>query len=116
MSYMGLFQKIARISVSQASGQDWTETEALWYAKYLESLKSDQPTVDPNGLSTRMLKECSAQINDGTLQQSRLKWENAGMMLRGNFLTQRIGESPRIENAFTPSDIEEIEETLIFSL
>ena len=56
------------------SERDWTETEVVWLKKCSDCLTRKHPQISPNGLSTRMLKECYRQIMDGTLPSFKLKW------------------------------------------
>lgn len=81
-----------RTSQSPGSAKDLTETGAHSSERCFEFLASLKKNIDPNGLSTRMLRECLAATEGGTSSQLSLKWSNWGTMSNGSCLTQRISE------------------------
>ena len=81
-----------RTSQSPGSAKDLTETGAHSLEKYFGCLGNSTKKIDPNGLSTRMLRECLAATEGGTSSQLSLKWNNWGTMSNGSCLTQRISE------------------------
>lgn len=106
---VGVSERLARTSPLQAKEPDSAETEVLLSEKCSESLKKSPKKIVPNGLSTKMLRECLAAIEGGTSEQYSLKWENWGMIQSGNCLTQKISEYRRTESECTLSDILEAE-------
>lgn len=68
------------------------ETEVPSSVKYSEQLVNSKKPIDPNGLSTKMLKECLAATEAMTSQPSSLKWNNWGMISNGKCSTQKISE------------------------
>ena len=89
----GASERLARIFPWLDGGQDWTETEADWSERCSGSLKKKNPEADPNGLSTRMVKECCRAISDGILPRFKLKWGGSGTMYNGVFSTQKTSAS-----------------------
>ena len=109
-------QQTAGVSVlpvrtSQLPGKepDSVETEVHLSEKCSGSLKKSPKKIVPNGLSTKMLRECLAAIEGGTSEQYSLKWENWGMIQNGNCLTQRISEFRKTESECILLDILEAE-------
>lgn len=105
----GVSAHLVRTSQLPGREPDLTETEVLLSERSSEFLKKSPKKIVPNGLSTRMLKECLAVIEGGTSEQYSLKWENWGMIQNGNCLTQRISEYRKTESECTLSDILEAE-------
>lgn len=68
------------------------ETEVPLSVKYSEQLVNSKKPIDPNGLSTKMLRECLAATEGMTSPPSSLKWSNWGMISNGKCLTQKISE------------------------
>ena len=64
-----------------------------------------QKKIDPNGLSTRMLKECFQATVEETSSQSSLKWTNVGTMRSGNLSTANTSEYRSTERGSTLLDI-----------
>ena len=88
----GALEHLARTSQSQVNEQVSTETGAHLSERFFASWLKSQKKIAPNGLSTKMLKECLAAIEGGTLPQLSLKWENWGMISNGSCSTQKISE------------------------
>lgn len=61
----GASAHLARISALQESEQDLTETEAALSERCSVFLANLKKKTDPNGLSTRMLRECCRAIEGG---------------------------------------------------
>lgn len=61
--------------------------------------------LDPNGLYTKMLKECCLATRDLTSCQSSLKWNALGMISNGRISTAKITECPKTENGYTLLDV-----------
>ena len=92
MQTVGASALPVRTSPLPENEPDLTETEAHLSEKCSEYSKKSPKKIVPNGLSTKMLRECLAAIEGGTSEQYSLKWENWGMIQNGNCLTQRISE------------------------
>lgn len=105
---VGLSERRAKIFRLLESVPDLTEIEAPLYAKFLLSLKKGEKKIDPNGLSTRMLRECFQRMADLTILKSSLKWTDSGMTVNGKISTLP-GTSPKTGSAYTLSDILEPE-------
>lgn len=68
------------------------ETEVPLSVKYSEQLVNSKKPIDPNGLSTKMLRECLAATEGMISPPSSLKWSNWGMISNGKCSTQKISE------------------------
>ena len=105
----GLLELPARTSLSQDSEKVSTETGAPLSERFSEFLEKSGSKIDPNGLSTKMLRECLAAIEAGTSLQLFLKWNSSGMISNGSCSTQKTSEFPRTENECILLDILEPE-------
>ena len=106
----GASERLARISPLPDTEQDSKEIEALSLEKYLGFLtNTKKKVINPNGLSTRTLKECIAQTEDSIISQYSVKWTRGGMMRNGILTTRNTTECLRTENASILSDILEAE-------
>lgn len=81
------------------------ETEAPLSVKYSEQLVNSKKPIDPNGLSTKMLRECLAATEGMISPPSSLKWSNWGMILNGKCSTQKISEYHKTGKGSILSDI-----------
>ena len=74
----GVLEHHAKTSQLPDTEQDWKVTEAPSLERYLESSGKSQKKIDPNGLSTKMLRECLAVTEDGIISQYSWKWMRGG--------------------------------------
>ena len=105
----GASERLVKTSPLPEKEPDLKETEAHLSEKYSEYSRKSPKKIVPNGLSTKMLRECLAAIEGGTSEQYSLKWENWGMIQNGNCLTQKISEFRKTESECILSDILEAE-------
>ena len=68
-------------------------------------LSKKKQKINPNGWSTKTLKECYQAITDGISYPYCLQWMDWGMTSNGRLSTQKILESRRIGKECTLSDI-----------
>ena len=94
---------IAKVSAWPENEQD-LKVNQVSFEKYFESLGKSEKKIDPNGLSTRMLKECLAATEDLTTLPFSLKWMDWGMISNGKISTASI-TFPKIVSESTLSDI-----------
>ena len=78
----GASEHLVRISALQESEQDLTETEAALSEKCSVFLANLKKKTDPNGLSTKMLKECCQAIAGGGLPFHHLGNGRTGVRYR----------------------------------
>ena len=88
----GLSERRVRTSPLPDTEKVLKETEVPLSVKYSEQLVSSKKPIDPNGLSTKMLRECLAATEGMTSPPSSLKWSNWGMISNGKCSTQKISE------------------------
>lgn len=101
----GLSERRVRTSPLPDTEKVLKETEAPLSVKYSEQLVSSKKPIDPNGLSTKMLRECLAATEGMTSLPSSLKWSNWGMISNGKCLTQKISEYHKTGKESILSDI-----------
>ncbi len=100
-STLSPLEVLAKTSALLENVKEWKETEAALSLKQFASLGN----ADQEYLSGRMLKELSPQTMAKTLRQSSKRLPTLGAIdLNGNCLIHR-GFYPKIESAFTLSDI-----------
>ena len=99
----------ARTSQLPEKEPDLTETGVHLFGKCSEYSRKSPKKIVPNGLSTKMLRECLAATEDMTLPPSSLKWSNWGTISNGKCSTQKISEFRKTESECILSDILEAE-------
>ena len=105
----GASEHPVRTSLLQEEEQVLTGTGAPLSERFFASWLKSQKKIAPNGLSTKMLKECLAAIKEQTLPQLSLKWENWGTISNGSCSTQKISEYHKTEKECILLDILETE-------
>lgn len=100
----GVSAHLAKISALQESEKDLTETEAALLERF-SGFAGKKGKISPNGLSTKMLRECLAATEALTSLQFSLKWESWGMISNGNCSTQKTSDYRRTGSECTLSDI-----------
>lgn len=105
----GLRDHLAKTSLLQGDAAEYTVSEADSFLTLLTSSKAKRKKINPNGLSSKMLKDFSAAMPDGTSSIICLSWPKLGTMSNGRFSIPRIMGSPRTESECTLSDILEAE-------
>lgn len=99
----------AKTSQWQDTEKDLKETEVPSFEKYFESLGKRGKKIDPNGSSTKMLRECFQATEDLTSLPFSLKWIGGGTTQNGFYSTLNITEYPRTGRECILSDILEVE-------
>lgn len=112
----GASAALAKISASQESERDLTETEAPSFERYFALSGKQGKKIDPNGLSTKMLRECLAATEDMTSLPFSLKWTNSGMIANGRFSTASITPYRRTGKGSILLDTKEVVDKKIFFL
>lgn len=74
----GASERLVRISALQENEQDLTETDQALSEKYSVFLANLKKKTDPNGLSTKMLRECCQAIAGGDFLSIILAMEELG--------------------------------------
>lgn len=105
----GASERLVRTSPSRDFDAGWTETEVLSFERCLESSANSKKMIVPNGLSTKMLRECSRRTGGGIILRFSWKWMNSGTMQNGLISTQNITEYPKTARGCILSDILEDE-------
>ena len=95
-SLFGLGAFPAKIAASELEGivKGYEGNEAACFLSLLDSCRNGA-TIDPDGLSLRMLKDCSRLIADGTLAKCYLSWPHSGTVLNMCFSTRRTTACPK---------------------
>lgn len=101
----GVSEHLVRTSPSQENEQGLTETDQALSERCFVFLANLKKKTDPNGLSTRMLRECCRQIEGGTSFPSSWQWKNSGTISNGICSTASITEYPRTGRECILSDI-----------
>ena len=105
----GLLGRLVRMSRLQEGEPEFTETEVDSFLTSLTSSKAKKKKIDPNGLSSKMLKAFSTAMQDGTSSIISVNWPKLGMMSSGRFSTLKTTECLKTESECTLSDILEAE-------
>ena len=94
MSLFGSGVSPVRTCLLQEKERDYSENEVDCFLSLLDSYGSEV-TINPDGLSLRMLKGFFRLGEDGTLEKFYLNWPQSGMVLNMRFLTRRITAYPK---------------------
>lgn len=101
---VGASAHLAKVSPWLENEQDLTEQADL-FEKFSVFCPNSKRQIDPNGLSTKTLRECLQAAEDLISSQFSLKWGAMGTISNGLLLTASITEYPRTGSACTLSDI-----------
>ena len=116
MPNAGVSEHPAKISQSQESGQDLTVIEVPSFERYFDLCGKKGKKISPNGLSTKMLRECLAATEDLTSLPFCLKWTNWGTIVNGKLLTASITEYLKTGKECILLDTKEVVDKKIFFL
>lgn len=82
----GAWVPLVKVSQSADCEKDWTVSLDS-FKRYLDSFGKCRKAIDPNGLSTRMLRECCPVAEVLTSSKYSLKWMRSGSMRSGRIST-----------------------------
>lgn len=86
---VGASERLAKISQVAVTEADLKVIEVLSSKKYSESLGKCKKKIDPNGCSTKMLKECLVAITDLISLPFSLRWTGGGYDVQWQVLNSR---------------------------
>lgn len=105
----GLREVLVKTSLLQGEEAGYTVIEADSFLTSLVSSKARRKKINPNGLSSKMLKVFCQAMPDGIFSNISLNWPKLGTMSGGRFSTPRITEFPKTGSGCILSDILEAE-------
>ena len=105
----GLREVLVKTSLLQEEEAGFTVTEADSFLTSLASSRAKRKKINPNGLSSKMLRVFYQAAPGGISKNISVNWPKLGMMSGGKFSTPRITESRKTERGCTLSDILEAE-------
>ena len=101
----GLREVLVKTSLLQGKEAGFTVTEADCFLTSLTSSKARRKKINPNGLSSKMLKAFYLAMPDGISSNISVNWPKLGTMYSGRFLIPKITESPKTGSGCILSDI-----------
>lgn len=101
----GLREVLVKTSLLQEEEAGFTVTEADCFLTSLTSSKAKRKKINPNGLSSKMLKAFYLAMPDGISLNISVSWPKLGTMSSGRFSIPKITESPKIGSGCILSDI-----------
>ena len=101
----GLREVLVKTSLLQEEEAGFTVNEADCFLTSLTSSKARRKKINPNGLSSKMLKDFYQAMPDGISSNISVNWPKLGTMYSGRFLIPKITESPKTGSGCILSDI-----------
>ena len=101
----GLREVLVKTSLLQEEEAGFTVTEADCFLTSLTSSKAKRKKINPNGLSSKMLKAFYLAMPDGISSNISVSWPKLGTMSSGRFSIPKIMESRKTGSGCILSDI-----------
>ena len=116
MSIFGQADSLARMSQWQGKGEDYTENELACFFSLFDS-SENEVTINPDGLSLKMLRESFPLAEAGILPLFYVNWPHWGMVWNMRLSIPKTTVYPKAESVCTLSEIlqEEVPEKYFLS-